>query len=134
VKRGYVTRTHLDVSSIHKMIAHLFGKPYPSRVVADAALPLDAFSSIPNFAPYDVIHRQWRQACGAQTTAAERSLSAMWGDSPRMDADSRFDDQIRRHLRGTPLTRLSPALERELAQTLGARKLPALRSRAADDD
>ncbi len=134
VKRGYVTRTHLDVSSIHKMIAHLFGKPYPNRVVADAALPLDAFSNVPNFAPYDVIHRQWKQACGAQTTAAERSLSAMWGDSPRMDADARFDDQIRRHLRGTPLTRLSPALERELAQTLGSRKLPALRSAAADDD
>jgi hypothetical protein len=131
VKRGYVTRTHLDVSSIHKMIAHIFGKPYPSRVVAEAALPFDAFSNRPNFAPYDVIHRQWKQACGAQTTPAERSLAAMWGESPRMDADARFDQQIRRHLRGTPLTRLSPELEREIATRLGAKTVTP--SRDNDD-
>jgi hypothetical protein len=129
VKRGYVSRTHLDVSSIHKMIAHLFGKPYPSRVVAEAALPLDMFSNVPDFTPYTYAPRQWKQACGAETTDAERSLSAMW-IAPRMDADARFDDQIRRHLRGRPLPKLTPSLARDLEDHLSARaaeRLPKLR-------
>ena len=28
VKRGYVSHGHYDVASVHKLIAHIFGKPY----------------------------------------------------------------------------------------------------------
>ena len=133
IRRGYVTRTHLDVSSVHKIIAHIFGKPYPSRIVAEAAVPFDAFTSTPDFRPYDVAHRSWKQACGAETTPAERSLSAMW-ETPRLDGDFRFDEQIRRHLRGTPLKRLPADLEQELAETLASRKAAVDARLQGDDD
>lgn len=120
IKRGFVSHTHLDVSSVHKIIAHLFGKPYPNRVVADAALPFDAFSNTPDFTPYEVTRRQWKQACGAETTAAERTLSMLWPE-PQMDADPRFDAQVRRVMGGKPLSKLSPALEREISARLNVR-------------
>ena len=125
---GFVSHTHLDVSSVHKIIAHLFGKPYPNRVVADAALPFDAFSNVPDFTPYEVTHRQWKQACGAQTTAAEHTLSMLWPE-PQMDADPRFDAQMRRVMGGKPFSKLSPALEREISA-----RLNVLSASFGDDD
>lgn len=46
VKRGYVSHMHADTSSIHKLVAHIFGLPYPNTIVANAALPLDLKCSI----------------------------------------------------------------------------------------
>ena len=34
VKRGYVSHGHYDVASLHKLFAHIFGKPYPNVEVA----------------------------------------------------------------------------------------------------
>ncbi len=34
VKRGYVSHTHIDVASMHKILANVIGKPYPNALVA----------------------------------------------------------------------------------------------------
>ncbi len=53
VKRGYVSHTDIGAGSIHKLFAHLFGKPYQSESVASAAIPYDAFTSTPDYTPYN---------------------------------------------------------------------------------
>ena len=120
-KRAYVSHTHIDISSVHKMIAHIFGKPYPSRIVAEAALPFDAFSNVPDFTPYVSHARAWKQTCGAETTPAEHTLAMLWPE-PQMDADPRFDDQMRRVMQGRSLKSLPKALEQEVLATFAPRE------------
>src|SRR5579859_4160279 len=57
VKRGYVSHGHYDVSSLHKLIAHIFGKPYRNQEIADAGLPLDMFTSTPDYTPFTLTDR-----------------------------------------------------------------------------
>jgi sugar lactone lactonase YvrE len=57
VKRGYVSHGHYDVASLHKLIATLYGKPYRNAVIASAGLPLDMFTSTPDYTPYDFVPR-----------------------------------------------------------------------------
>ncbi len=63
VKRGYVSHTELGTASIHKLLAHIFAKPYQSESVADAALPYDAFTSTPDYTPYTYTPLQTPVAC-----------------------------------------------------------------------
>jgi hypothetical protein len=70
VKRGYVSKGHYDTTSIHKLFAHIFGVAYPNEIVARASLPLDAFSSTPDYAPYDHVKRTVKLACNAKEGAA----------------------------------------------------------------
>lgn len=77
VKHGYVSKGHYDTSSIHKLFAHIYGIPYSNEIVARASLPLDAFTSTPDYTPYDHIKRSVKLACnakeGAAATAAKMS-------------------------------------------------------------
>jgi DNA-binding beta-propeller fold protein YncE len=77
VKRGYVSKGHYDTSSVHKLFAHVFGKPYPNEIVARAALPLDAFTSTPDYTPYEYIPRKIPTACNPSGTklATEAAMS-----------------------------------------------------------
>ena len=74
IKRGYVDKTNLSASALHKLIANILAKPYRSEAVANAAIPFDAFTATPDYAPYtykplettvscnatkDVIHPDW---------------------------------------------------------------------------
>lgn len=52
VKRKYVSHTHLDIPSLHKLFAHLLGLPYNNLQTRDAMLPLDLFTSTPDYTPY----------------------------------------------------------------------------------
>ncbi len=63
VKRGYVSHTAIGTASIHKMFAHLFGKPYQSESVANAAIPYDAFTSTPDYTPYTYSQLQTPVGC-----------------------------------------------------------------------
>jgi hypothetical protein len=65
IKRGYVSKGHYDISSIHKLLAHVFGIPYPNELVARAALPLDAFTSTPDYGTYARVPRSVTLACNA---------------------------------------------------------------------
>jgi 6-phosphogluconolactonase (cycloisomerase 2 family) len=59
VKRGYVSHAHYDIASIHKLIANIYGKPYRNAVIANAPLPLDVFTSTPDYTPYTLIPRTY---------------------------------------------------------------------------
>ncbi|GAC1351603.1 MAG: hypothetical protein NVSMB1_06200 [Polyangiales bacterium] len=85
IKRGYVSKTHLDTSSIHKLIAHIFGKPYLNESVARAALPLDAFTSTPDYAPWTHLPRSLPLACNAAGTWAATAAAMSNWDFSRPD-------------------------------------------------
>jgi hypothetical protein len=59
IKRGYVSHTHFDIPAVHKLFAHIFGLPYNNQTVADAALPLDLFTSTPDYTPFSYKPRSY---------------------------------------------------------------------------
>lgn len=97
IKRGYVAKSHVDVSSIAKLLAHVFAKPYPSQVVADAALPLDAFTSTPDYTPYTYTPRTTATSCNPSGTK-DAEIAAGWSfDDP--DDQPGLSEQVRAHMR-----------------------------------
>jgi phospholipase C len=115
LKRAYVSHANVDISSVHKLIAHVFGLPYPNVEVANAALPLDMFSSTPDYTPYTYAKRTYPLTCATSATGAEQRLTASWAfDDP--DAQPGLDAQVARWLGGRQLTELTPRMEREIAE------------------
>lgn len=110
VKRGYVTPTHIDVASLYKLFAHILGLPYPSVQVAKAGLPLDAFTSTPDFTPYDHTPRQWPLACGGMASEIEQRVTRSW-DFSYVDAQEGLGEQVARWMRGKQLQVMPPELE-----------------------
>ncbi len=108
VKRGHVSKTHVDVASIHKLFAHVYGKPYPNLVVKNAGLPLDMFTSTPDFTPYTYTTHQWPLACGAGATAVEQRITESW-DFTEVDEQSGLAAQVSRWMRGRQLGASAPA-------------------------
>lgn len=120
VKRGYVTHAHVDIASVHKLIAHLFALPYPNVEVAAAPLPLDVFTSTPDYTPYDYKPRTYAAACGLGVTSAEQALTDSW-DMDEPDEQPGLDAQVRRWLAGKQLTELPPGLRGEVERRLERR-------------
>ncbi len=58
VRRGYTSHVHYDESSIHRTIELILGVAPHNSAVANAAPMYDAFTSTPDFAPYDYIPRR----------------------------------------------------------------------------
>ncbi len=100
IRRGYVSKTHLDMASLHKLVMHVFGVPYPSFGIANAALPLDAFTSTPDFSPYSYTPRTRPLECGKKATKAEQALTDSW-DLTDVDEQPGLDNQVTRWMRGT---------------------------------
>jgi hypothetical protein len=123
VKRGYVTKTHIDVSSVHKMFAHLFGLPYPNVQVANAAVPFDLFTSTPDYTPWETKGRVWPLSCGEKAPAAEALLTESF-ETDDIDESPGIDRQVERWLAGAPFTSLTPAQE-AIVRSKIARKLLA---------
>ena len=119
VKRGYVSKTHIDISSMHKLFAHVLGLPYPNAVVANAGLPLDMFTSTPDYTPYVYAPRVIASECaGGKATSAETELTSSW-DFTHFDEQPGLDAQVDRWMRGNQLTELTKAMRAEIV----ARKL-----------
>ncbi len=59
IKRNYVSHAHYHLSSIHKLISDVFGKPYRNDTIANSPLPLDMFSSTPDYTPFTYVPRKW---------------------------------------------------------------------------
>jgi hypothetical protein len=88
--------------------------------VAAAALPLDMFTSTPDYTPYTYAKRTYPLACGTAGMRAEQRLTESWDfDDP--DAQPGLDAQVMRWLRGEQLSELPPKLEREIAAREAAR-------------
>ena len=94
---------------------------YPNREVADAALPLDAFSSTPDYTPYEYAKRTHPLHCGKEATAAEKRLTDSW-DLAEVDEQQGLEAQVDRWLSGKQYQELPPRLENEVQTRLDARK------------
>jgi hypothetical protein len=68
VKRGYVSSTHIDMASLHKLFAHVFAKPYLGETVANAAVPFDMFTSTPDYTPYTYAPHTVESSCNPSGT------------------------------------------------------------------
>jgi sugar lactone lactonase YvrE len=99
VKHGYVSHAHYDVASLHKLLAHIYGKPYRNQVIANAGLPLDMFTSTPDYTPYTYKPRTYSDgSCNPKgTKAAQKALE--W-DFSEPDQQPGLDGQLREYLRG----------------------------------
>lgn len=113
IKRGYVSKTHMDVSSLYKLVAHIFGIPYPNDLVAHASLPTDLFSDTPDYGSYDHAPRDWPLSCGTAPTRTEQRIADSW-DFDDVDEQPGLDAQVWRVMRGQPLRDMPPELERDV--------------------
>jgi len=99
VKHAYVSHTHMDMASLHRLFAHILGKPYRNAIVANAPLPFDLFTSTPDFTPYTYTPRAWPLACGTGASKREQMLTDGWSfDEP--DEQPGLDAQVTRWMRG----------------------------------
>jgi hypothetical protein len=98
IKRGYVSNTHTDVPSIAKILAHVFGLPYPNGLVARAGLPFDLFTSTPDYTPYTYTPREWPLSCGVDATQAQILATSRW-DLSDVDAQPGLDEMVSTWLR-----------------------------------
>lgn len=109
VKRGYVTKTHFDVSSLHKLFAHIFGLPYNNRQIAKAALPLDLFTSTPDYTPYTYLPRTWTDlSCNPPSSPYAIEAAARGWDFSDPDDQPGLADQVWRMLRADSEPRDEP--------------------------
>jgi hypothetical protein len=98
VRRNYVSHTHIDAASIHKLFAHLFAKPYlAGETVADAALPFDLFTSSPDFTPFTHTPRTTQTKCNPSGTTHAR-VAEGW-DFSKPDNQPGLAEQVEERLR-----------------------------------
>ena len=122
-KRGYVSKTHIDVASLHKLFAHVLGKPYRNASIANASVPFDLFTSTPDYTPFTYKTRTWPLACGMKgTLGGEQSLSDSW-DTDEVDEQPGLDAQVTRWMRGTPFQTLPPKLAEAVSIRNAQRRL-----------
>jgi DNA-binding beta-propeller fold protein YncE len=132
IKRGYVSKTHIDVASLHKLFAHVLGIPYPNLVAANAGLPLDMFSATPDYTPFSYQTHQWPISCGDAASSAERELTGSW-DFLIADTQPGLDDQVVRWMKGKQLESLTPRMQVEIEER-NARRAQGLPPMVDDDD
>jgi sugar lactone lactonase YvrE len=97
VKRGYVSHGHYDVASVHKLLANLYGKPYRNAEIASAGLPLDVFTSTPDYTPYEYIPRTYTDgSCNPPSTTGARRAER-W-DFSHPDEQPGLGEQLREYL------------------------------------
>ncbi len=101
IKRKYVSHAHYDVASLHKLISHVYGKPYRNVQIARAGLPLDLFTSTPDYTPYEYKPRAYKDlSCNPGGTTGAQAASA-W-DFTEPDDQPGLDQQVFETVRGLP--------------------------------
>ena len=63
VRRGYVSHGHYDMASVYKLVAHVFGIPYHNDNIRNAMVPFDAFTSTPDYTPWEHLARKVAAPC-----------------------------------------------------------------------
>lgn len=76
VRRGYVSKGHYDIASVHKLILNILGVPYPNEQIAQSAVPFDAFTSTPDYTPFEFTPRDYEQPCNPSGTRAAREAES----------------------------------------------------------
>jgi hypothetical protein len=101
IKRGYVSHGHYATPSIHKLFAHIFGVPYRNQTIANAPLPLDMFTSTPDYTPYTLTPRKFQDISCNPMHGRAAQASAGWNFS-MPDNQPGLDQQVREYLRALP--------------------------------
>jgi hypothetical protein len=109
VKKGYVAHGHYDVASLIKLFAHLYGLPYPNAAVARAPLPMEMFTSTPDYATWTVKPRTEPRACNG--TGSSFAVRAQQWDFDEIDEQPGLGAQVRQMLRASPAER-GPLLQK----------------------
>lgn len=103
VKRGYVAKGHYDVASLIKLFANIRGLPYPNEVVARAPLPLELFTSTPDYTGWKTIPRSQPLQCNMANN--KFATEAAGWDFEDLDEQPGLGSHLRRMLRATPKER-----------------------------
>jgi DNA-binding beta-propeller fold protein YncE len=98
VKRGYVSHAHYDISSLHKLFADIFGKAYRNEEIANAALPLDMFTSTPDYSPFNYLPRTFSDASCNPLSGQEAIVASKW-DFSHPDEQPGLGAQLREYFR-----------------------------------
>jgi DNA-binding beta-propeller fold protein YncE len=97
IKRGYVSHGHYDMASVYKLVAHIFGIPYHNAMIENAIVPLDAFTSTPDYTPFSYTPRKVNAPCNAAfTTEAKEAEGWDWDD---LDDQPGLSQQVQRMLK-----------------------------------
>jgi len=101
IKRNYVSHAHYHLSSIHKLISDIFGKAYRNDTIATSPLPLDMFTSTPDYTPFTYVPRKWTDlSCNAGGSKGS-SVAAHW-DFTQPDNQPGLDHQVWEALHALP--------------------------------
>jgi DNA-binding beta-propeller fold protein YncE len=99
VKRGYVSHAHYDMASLHKLLSNIYGKPYRNAIIANAGLPLDVFTSTPDYTPFEYVPRTYTDgSCNPGGTMG--AIRAEKWDFRQPDEQPGLGDQLREYLQG----------------------------------
>jgi hypothetical protein len=101
VRRGYVSHGHYDVSSLHKLFSHIYGKPYPNVEVANAALPIDMFTSTPDYTPFTYVPRTYTDLSCNKAGMVESRKAEEW-DFSHPDEQPGLGAQLERMMKALP--------------------------------
>jgi hypothetical protein len=97
VKRGYVSHAHYDMASLHKLLSNIYGKPYRNAIIGNAGLPLDVFTSTPDYTPFEYIPRAYSDgSCNPAGTKGARRAQG-W-DFSHPDEQPGLGEQLREYL------------------------------------
>lgn len=103
VRRKYVSHGHYDMSSIYKLVAHVFGIPYHNEAIKNALLPLDAFTSTPDYTPFTYIPRTVAAPCNPDGT--KEAIEAKHWDFEDPDEQPGLSEQVEAMMRTSPEAR-----------------------------
>lgn len=99
VRRKYTSHGHYDMASIYKLVAHIFGIPYNNEAIRSALLPVDAFTSTPDYTPFTYLPRKVTAPCNGDGTK-EAQEAAKW-DFDEPDEQPGLAEQVERMMRET---------------------------------
>lgn len=99
VRRKYTSHGHYDMASIYKLIAHIFGLPYNNEYMRSALLPVDAFTSTPDYTPFTYFPRTVAAPCNASNT--KEAEEAKGWDLSEPDEQPGLKEQVDRMMRTT---------------------------------
>ncbi|MGH7282153.1 MAG: hypothetical protein ACRELY_11555, partial [Polyangiaceae bacterium] len=104
IKRNYVSHAHYHLSSIHKLISDIYGKPYRDDTIANAPLPLDIFTSTPDYTPFEYVPRVYSDlSCNSASTTG--AIEAASWDFSEPDNQPGLDRQVWDALHALPRKR-----------------------------
>jgi DNA-binding beta-propeller fold protein YncE len=104
VKRNYVSHAHYHLSSIHKLISDVFGQPYRNDTIQNAPLPLDVFTSTPDYTPFSYVPRRWTDL-SCNPSGSSGSKAAEHWDFTEPDNQPGLDRQVWEALHALPRPR-----------------------------